>query len=311
VEWTFSLLLAAVALGFALYLRRKGLSTVMAASVAVGALVLSYPVAFELKQGNMELFVSVVAGAGIYYFLRGKTHIAAVFIGAAGAMKIFPFVYLGLFLTRSRYRALGTAVLSAVILTVVSLFYLDPSLAVAWHGVQHGLALYQSGFFPSVRLKTAYDHSVFAVVKILLAHFGYANESVVSAQTVHRYLMVVAIGGIALFFLRIRHMPVINQVICLCVASLIFPPVSFDYTLVNLYIPWAMLVCFAIDRQSVRTAGLTAAFVCFAIATSIQTEVIYHRRSNGGQIKAIALCVLMAVALRYPFTEEQYSESPA
>ncbi len=103
-------------------------------------------------------------------------------------------------------------------------------------------------------------------------------------------------------------MPVINQVICLCVASIILPPVSYDYTLVNLYIPWAMLVCFALDKQTLKTAGLTIAFVCFAIATSIQTEFIYHGRSVEGQIKAIALCVLMVAALRYPFRATQNGE---
>jgi hypothetical protein len=300
--FTLLLVLLSVTFAFALRLHHKGFSATTASCVAGGTLLLSYPVAFELKQGNMELFVSILVGAGVYCFLQNKFRLAAICIGTAGAMKIFPFVYLGLFLTRSRYRALGTAILSAVIITVVSLFYLDPSLGVAWHGVQNGLSTYQRELSPIISQQTSYDHSIFALLKLL--RLEHARRMVVSASAVHRYLICVAVGGVILFWTRIRRMPVTNQVICLCIASIILPPVSFDYTLINLYIPWAMLVCFAIDRRNVKTPGLTAAFVCFAIATSIQTEAIYHGRSAGGQIKAIVLCILMGIALRYPFGED-------
>lgn len=306
LEWTLFFMLGSAASAFALHLHRKGLNIANAAWVAGGAFVLSYPAAFELKQGNMELFVVALVGVGVYCLVRGKNHSAAVCIAVAGSMKIFPFVYLGLFLTRSRYRALGTALVSTVVVTLASLYYLDPSITEAWHGVGKGLTTYQLEITPIIRLQTAYDHSIFALIK--LAHFGFTDISRVPLETVQIYLAVVAAVGIALFCFRIRHMPMTNQVICLCVASIILPPVSYDYTLLHLYIPWAMLVCFAIDMQNLKTAGLTASFICLAIATSIQSEVIFNGRSFGGQIKAVALCVLMLVVLVHPFRKGQHRD---
>ena len=68
-------------------------------------------------------------------------------------------------------------------------------------------------------------------------------------------------------FLRIRHLPVINQVLCLCIAFILLPPVSYDYTLLHLYVPWGLLVMFAQEQQILRreVPGLTAAFVCLGI----------------------------------------------
>jgi hypothetical protein len=167
--------------------------------------------------------------------------------------------------------------------------------------VQNGLNVFEWDVMRVIRFQTGYDHSLFALIKV--AHLYVTNKAVVRIETVHRFVLFSAVAGTALFFARIRHLPLANQVICLCIASIALPPVSYDYTLLNLYVPWAILVCFAVETQNVRVQGLTAAFVCFGIATSIETEVIYEGHSLGGQIKAIALCVLMGIALRYPFGE--------
>jgi hypothetical protein len=115
--------------------------------------------------------------------------------------------------------------------------------------------------------------------------------------------MIAALGMLLVFFLWIRKLPIINQVICLCVATLILPPTSFDYTLLSLYLPWAMLVLFAVhrDNRDRDVPGLVSAFVCFAILFVPETEIIFHRRPIAGQLKALTLVALFSIALRYPF----------
>jgi hypothetical protein len=123
------------------------------------------------------------------------------------------------------------------------------------------------------------------------------------------YLAVAAVSGVALYFLRIRHLPIINQVLCLCIASILLPPVSYEYTLLHLYVAFGLLALFAQKMWSARVQipGISAAMCCLAILVSPLSEVIYHMERFGGQIKAIVLVVLMIIALKYPF---EAGESP-
>ena len=303
----FELVLALVCLVgavlFGRHLVKKGLSIQSSSLIAGGALVLSYPVAFELRQGNMELFVCVLVGLAIWLLQRDRLHWAAVCIGIAGSMKLFPFVYLGLFLSRRSYRPVVTAVAAAALTTLASLRYLSSDLGLAWHGIAGGLNYYQVTTALRIRREIGFDHSIFAVVKRLIE--GHLANPEQLALLLRGYLLIAALGGIAVYFSKIRQMPVVNQVLTLCIASILLPPISYDYTLLHLYIPWAMLVVLAIDQKGRVTPGLMAAFAWFAVATSIQTELIYHARTYEGQIKAIALIALMVISLRYPFRDMQ------
>jgi hypothetical protein len=300
-------LAAVVLLGIAL--RKKGLSITASVVLAGGSLALSYPIVFELKQGNMELFVCVLVGLGVWLFLHDRPYAAAVCIGVAGAMKLFPLVYLGLLIARRTYRPIVAAFLAAVVATVGSLYYLDPSIPEAWHGVQSGLALYQSMIALSVPPQIGFDHSLFAILKVAYC-MTHRPAHDVPVWLLRMFLLPAAVGGVALYFLRIRNLPVINQVICLSVAPLILLPVSYDYTLMYLYLSWTMLVFFAIDRADRFTPGLRPVFVCLALTTAIETELIFRRFSFGGQFKAAVLVVLMYLGLRHRFQAETADPLP-
>ena len=108
---------------------------------------------------------------------------------------------------------------------------------------------------------------------------------------------VMAFAGIIVYFDVIRKLPVVNQVICLIVATILLPPVSYDYTLLHLYVPWALLLLVAVESRRRHVAGLTAAMVCCAILFAPVTELIVHGQSYGGQVKACALVGLGLIAL--------------
>ena len=64
-----------------------------------------------------------------------------------------------------------------------------------------------------------------------------------------------------------------------------------------------MLVLLALRRGATRTPGLLAVLVCFAVAMSIETEVVLHAHTLDGPIKALALCVLLGLGLYFPLPE--------
>ncbi len=307
METAIAVIVLTAASLFGWRLRRTGLG--LAQSIAIPALAVcaSFPVWFETKQGNTEIFVWALLALSIWCFVRNRMHTAAVLIGAAIAMKMFPFMYLGLFLARKRYLPILTSLVSAAAVTLLSLLYIGPTLGVAWHGIAQNLDHYQRTVPLVIRREIGFDHSLFAATELLAdagLHRHLFNENF--STLLHWYLPLIAVAGCLLYFLRIRFLPFTNQVVCLTICSIFFPPVSYDYTLLHLYTAWALLVFVAAKRWDFSAPGLRIVFGCLAVATSVCSEFIRHGRGFGGQIKALALLVALGFCLRYPFPHEAF-----
>ncbi|MCU1253631.1 MAG: hypothetical protein JWQ49_6660 [Edaphobacter sp.] len=295
-----SFLFSGFLLARALY--RRGVPLVDAAIFIAVTLAISYPLWFEIRQANFEICVWVVVTIGIWAFVKDHLYLAAFCFGMACAMKIFPFVYLGLLLSRQKYREIAFAALTAFITTIISLRLMGPDILNSWRHVQTGLKQFRHIYALQYKpMYIGFDHSFFALYKRFLPLPPYNTLS----HILSAYLAVAAVAGVILYFTRIRHLPLINQVLCLCIPAILLPPVSFDYTLMHLYTPWAMLVLLAQDRFNAgrKTPALLAALVCLALLFTPESEFIVHGDYIGGQIKAILLALLMYIALKYPFTE--------
>src|ERR1035437_10130218 len=207
----------------------RGLPKITASLFVASSLVLSYPFWFEYLLGNIEICVFLITAVGILAWYRGNLYLAAALIGVAGSMKIFPFVYLGLFLSRKQYRQFAFGFLTASVLYPVSIWLACPSFSVALPQIKAsssaigGLLLQWDWVLANV------DHSLFGMYKQFAHLFGYSN--IRSAHQLSVYTAIVAIAGIALYFLRIRRLPLLNQLLSLCIASILLPPMSHDYTL--------------------------------------------------------------------------------
>ena len=282
---------------------RAGLQLSSAALLVLTALCLSFPLAFLLKQANMEAIVWMVLSVGLLAFLRGRTYLAATMFGVAGAMKLFPFVFLGLLLERRRYREIAWAAVVAVLLTVGSLWFIYPQIGTTWHLVQDGLDDFRLLFVLKLRWpEMGFDHSLWTLIKRVPAKLPREDRL---APYLTGYFVTAAMSGTALFFVRIRKLPVVNQILCLTVASILLPPTSFDYTLVHLYAPWALLCLLAVHRyrRGESLPGLGWAFACFAVLMGPESEFFHSGHRLDGPIKCVALLALFYVGLRYRFED--------
>lgn len=295
--------LAAVLLIRAMRARRQ--SAVTAAAFVSSVLLLSYPFWFVFRQGNMEVAVWVILSAGLFAFFHGRPYLAGVCFGVAISMKIFPFVYLGLLFARRQYRAIVLAVAVAGAVTVVSLRVVYPDLRVSWHEIQANLDHFRIMFMLHLRPERGFDHSLFGLYKQLAPTLP---APAALAPVLNRYLLVSAVLGVALYFLRIRKLPVINQLLCLTIASILLPPTSFDYTLIHLYAPWVLLVLYTLDhagRLAPRPVprALLPVLLCLAVLFAPLTELIYRGETLGGPIRCCVLILLFAMALSCPFED--------
>lgn len=266
-------------------------------------LCVSYPFWFEFMLGNMEICVFLVVAAGMLAFVRERYYLAACVFAVAAGMKIFPFVYLALLLSKRKYRELASGIVFGAALYTVSLWAICPSLATANRGLAAGFDFFRVHYALAFRpIETGFDHSIFGFIKRVAAE---CHVYTMPPRVLTGYLLVVSLVGLILYFARIKKLPLLNQALCLCIASILLPPTSHDYTLMHLYVPWGLIVLYAIERwkagQSVD--GLKWVFVCFAVLVSAESEFIFHWGFSG-QLKAIALVVLLVIALSKPWPSE-------
>ena len=149
-------------------------------------------------------------------------------------------------------------------------------------------------------INMGFDHGLLSLIKLLLPA---TLEASTVKLLVKGYVLLAAVAGLAMYVVRIRHLPLSNQMICLGVASILLPPVSYDYTLIHLLTALVLCSFAALDSTGEeRARGLAAALALLAFLLSFQSELIWHGLRVAGQCKALALLALLGVALRFPLT---------
>ena len=284
---TAILLVFSAACAFARGLVLRGSPAGRAALIVTAGIALSYPLWFEWDRGNIEIFVWGIVALGVWAFYRRREYTAAACFGIAASIKLYPVVYLGLFIQRRQWKQIGLGVLIAAVVTVIGLWLMYPNVLVSFRETAIGIRQFDEVFVQHVRGgEIGFDHSLFS-----LKRFVHPTVSQLRRAS-GIYVPVTACAGIALFFGRIMRMPLANQVLALTVAMILLPPVSFDYTLLHLYTPLCLIL--------LTVRGVPLVLPLLALAASPLTEFIRHEQSYGGQIRAVLLLCIFTAALVWP-----------
>jgi hypothetical protein len=185
------------------------------------------------------------------------------------------------------------------------MWFIGPTIDMAFQGTIHGVGGFVSVYAERVRmLELQFDHSLLAPFKVLAYLRVHRHDDV--SHVTKPYILVAGVSALLVFFLRVRHMPFANRVMFLFAAMVALPPVSYEYTLVHLYAPWAMLVIIVLRCavNGLEMPWLRTAFLCFAVIFTSQNYIFYHLVHINGASQSIALFVLMITVLRHPVPDE-------
>ncbi len=271
--------------------RSHGLSTWSALLLVSSITVTSYPLLFELQRCNLEVVAWLFVSIGVWSFSAEKYTIAAICLGVAVSLKLYPVVFFGLFLPRKRYTDVCIGIATAVGATVGSLYGIDHNVANAyrWNGIQLQAfgRLYAASY-----LTLGYDHSIFSLIKTACLPWQ-PNLTFL----VRPYTALMAVGCLVIYFVRIWRQPLISQVLVLSTLSVIVAPVSFDYTLLSLYPAVGMLCLLALRTPSDRQNHLVPFFTLLALILTPESFLIVNNARFGGEFRAICLLVLLCFGL--------------
>jgi hypothetical protein len=287
---------------------RRGASAGSAGLFVALAVVSSFPMWFELRVLNTEIFLFAIGMLAFYAFHKQWYSLCGMLVGLDVAFKVYPLLFLLLLLLHKKYKAMAIALLTAAIVTVVGLLYVTPAdtrytlagLLDSQASIQRNIASYSGAIYASVvgNRWAMYDHAFWASLKLVFLKGLHLQHP---RGLLYGYYVVALVAGVVIYWTRLRVLPVVNQVICLTTAAAFLTPSSFDYTLLWLYIGWATLVLFAVEQRDAPVKGLGAALTCYAIILSFLSEFIVHEHGLAGPIRTIAAAVLFYNVLRYPF----------
>jgi hypothetical protein len=299
---TAFLWLAAGIWGVRRALVKRGISEITATLFPLTIVLVSFPIAGLLQRGNIELFLWIFAACGTWAYLCDKDDAAAVLWGLAAAMKLYPVIFLVLLLPKRRYRAFFVGVGTFVVTSVLSMWWLGPSIAIAWKGSLHNTFGYQGVRVGQWTLhEVAANHSVFGLAKLAAMVVGFPLEKLTMP-----YYAAGALVFAAFFFGKLVKMPVANQLLAVSTFMVMLPPVSYFYALVHLYAPFIVLMLIAIRaaRAEVRIPGLQMTILLFVPLFASFMLLTYPKvMLFGGLVQAALLIVLFLCAATCPFVE--------
>jgi hypothetical protein len=260
-------------------------------------IVLSYPVLFALDRTNLEILLFVFF-AGFFYFLyvRESVWLAALFLAAAIAFKLYPATLLVLLLAERRFKACALTIIFALGLTVIGTAAMAGlghfSLAALWQMDSNGKAFYQQTMVIGGG-GIQHGHSLWGLVALPTYLHG---EAVLHWRTM---LYEVAAGLIFLLLalhVIFRETERWKRVLLLMVPAVLLPFVSADYTLIQLYFP---LVFFLNARRASRwDVAYVALFGVLLIPVDYHYLVLSgYGVSTSVIIYPVAMLALMLLAI--------------
>lgn len=298
-------------------LSAKGVAFAPAAILAFTIAATCWPLWVLVDTANIEGLVAILLGSGILAVVHRRWWLAATLLGVAGAMKIFPLALLALLLSQRRYREFTGGIVVALAVTLASLSLLGPSIPEAQRQINAGLRIVTTA--DALALTSPgpdTNHSLYTVVReaVLLANHRHPHTSVPQPEldaallrpVYFTYLTLGGIAAVAAYFLRLRRLPMLNQILAITVCAVMLPPLSRDYTLLHLLVPLGLL-CLYTASQSQPVRGLAACFVCFALLFTAGTylDFVYPLAA---QVRAASLLTLFVLLLVHPFASPYLDE---
>jgi hypothetical protein len=274
---------------------KRGVYLGAAVTFTASLLLLGFPTLLLVFLSNLELVVWVVLGIGVWGFYTRRDWLATICFGIAGSFKYFPLAFLGLFPVIKEWRKIAAGIAAFATSLLVSSWIMGPSVRCVLQGLRSQTAIFANFYLHRWHpIEGGVDHSIFALVKVLLLH---VHRLDLIPKIFPAYTGIAGLAFVLTYFLFVRKLPILNQLIAISIASVWIVPLSHDYTLVHLYAPCGALTLYSFDSPTTR--GLNAMFVCFGVLFASLTFVQFRTILYGGQVRCVALGILFALALLY------------
>jgi hypothetical protein len=123
---------------------------------------------------------------------------------------------------------------------------------------------------------------------------------------------------ILLHWFRLRHLPLLNQFMAYMVLGIVLPYVSFEYTLIHMYVVWGAFLLFLLSdvasgRISIPARAIHAILFSCAVIFVPLTYLTFgnnpaHMFEFGGHVKLVCLAIILWTVLRTPMPSSLFGD---
>jgi len=206
---------------------------------------LTYPVLFSLDRANLEMHLFLLILGFVVLFQKERFVLSSLLLSFAIAMKLFPGVFIFLFIKEKKYKEVAYTIAATFCIFVFSLMSYQGGFAANLQGMLSALQGYNQIISGSHGLQ--HNVSYYGVLKIITSGYYYVFQGIHDATTVsllangvlkipYMILVVLLFAFIVLRVLKYEQ-TLWKNVYLLSATMILLPHVSYDYRLIHLLIP--------------------------------------------------------------------------
>ncbi len=306
-----------ITLLFSLYLRRIQ-AGLLPQLCTWAALLLGMPVIFTLERGNFEIFVWILVAGGVTAFIKDWKYAAAILFALAACAKIYPAIFFLLFVRRRQAAPILVGIAVIVVTFAASLRGAGPDVHATLGDISAiSKRLHDEQLLRAYEDNLRWDHSLLSQEKQLVYttdrafHLIPKDGNPPFPISLRIYTFLAPLAFAALYLLRLRRLPLLNQFATLTLCSILLPFVSYEYTLINLLLVWAAFLVFlhqdvASGRVTLPALRLRQAGMLFGAVFAPLTAICFEHFS--GQVKGILLVLLLVFFTSFPMLSTLFGD---
>ncbi len=264
---------------------------------------LSYPFLIAFDRGNFEMYVYIFLSLFIWFYIKKKDFPAVMFLSAAIAMKIFPAVFLVLFLKDRKYKETILTMGSVLLFSVFALFlfrHTDITLGHIMDGLHTYSKVYITGSAesPNYAGGLGFAHSLFGIIRLFLQSSfpAWYFPNIKGVMQIYMLFSLVFFSFIAAYIYFIEK-TVWRQVALLVLSFNLLPYTSIDYKMLHLYIP---LLLFADSNE--ETPFTKWYIILFGLLLIPKAYYIFDGLISDSGLSDISISIVISPLLLLTFT---------
>ena len=297
----FSLLIIAV-FGWFLYQAIKGFENYNLLEKA-GCIILlaitSYPLLFVLDRGNVEGLFFIFLCFFIYFYQKGRFLLSIIPLSLAICMKLYPLVFIVLLISDKRYKETIFCVLLSLGITLSSLLLMKGNIFFSVTEFMKDLLWFKNWYIIG-NSGASYNHSLFNVFKIINSHLPIIKDLNVFSSLYT--ILVFTIFGLIALYIIFAEKKLWRKTTLLVLSMILLPYVSFDYTLINIYIP-LMLFINSDEKTSKSNLAVCILFGLLVIPKHYTIPVMSYFNPINVSLNPLIMLSIMGVILKEGVSE--------
>lgn len=202
---------------------------------------MTYPVLFTIHTANFEAFVFMFLCLFVYLYQRGKLALSILPLAMCISMKLFPAVFLILFVADKKYKELFLTLIAIVFLSLLPLLIFDGGMSSGLDVYFGNLKASQKMYFDLMVMGSGgnnFGHSLLNGLRIVM---GDAFPPMQKILLPYLALSTVIFSMVSLFIIFVERV-FWKRIALLVISMCLLPYTSTDYKLLHFFIPLFLFI---------------------------------------------------------------------